>query len=497
MNFGRPTVRLFLLAVAAAVPPLIVAVVALAQERWATALGSGTLLLIVVLAGLGWAAIVAVLGGRVLGSDLQGMLELAERGHSSAGGGAIDRLATMLEERNRQIAELATTLRDAPIQADVRELARSVVRGAISVTGDPTWKLAVLRSPRELALPPGVYSSERHGEPESISQVATWAATIEADDAAVPAVRYGLGPWGAFVAVEVAAGDELRASLIAPWEGRTPPSRAERELLSLLGQNAAIAIEHSLLVEQLRTQKEELDRMAGVQSDFLRGVTHDLQTPLASIRAVAAELGEQPGLEASARNDLETIGHQADRLRRMVSQLLAASRLEAGALQPASEIFRVEPVVRRTWDALRSGRRLNMALEGHPFLVVADPNRLEQVLWAVFDNAVKYSPQGSPVEVLLSTDGGASDGLTARIAIADQGAGMDAESAERAFEQFYRAPDARRLAPDGSGVGLYAARGLIEAMGGTISLESRMGSGTHLTIWLPAERVEDDSGTVS
>jgi signal transduction histidine kinase len=291
--------------------------------------------------------------------------------------------------------------------------------------------------------------------------------------------------------VEVAAGEELRASLVAPWEGRAAPSRAERELLSLLGQNAAIALEHALLIEQLQTQKEELNRMAGVQSDFLRGVTHDLQTPLASIRAVAAELGEEPSLDERARSDLATIGHQADRLRRMVGQLLAASRLEAGALQPATEIFRVEPIVRRTWDALRSGRQLDLQVEGEPLLVVADPDRLEQVLWALLDNAVKYSPPGSRVGVRLgSTD---TDGSVPRalISIADKGAGMDEETRKRAFEQFFRAADARRLAPDGSGVGLYAARGLIEAMGGTIVIESQLGSGTTIMLSLPAEPVED------
>jgi signal transduction histidine kinase len=492
MDLGRPTVRLFLLTVAAALPPLIVGIAVVLQQDWPRRLGPGFVLIVFALLALGWAAVISVIGGRALGSDLQGMLELAERGRSTSGSGAVERLAGMLEERNRQIEELATTLRDAPVQADVRELARAVVRGAISVTRDPTWTLAVLRSPRQQALPPGVYGADHHeSEPEPISQVAAWASTIEADDDSIPGVRHGIGPWGAFVVVEVAAGEELRASLVAPWEGRAPPSRAERELLSLLGQNAAIALEHALLIEQLQTQKEELNQMADVQSDFLRGVTHDLQTPLASIRAVAAELGQQPQLDEATRNDLATIGHQADRLRRMVGQLLAASRLEAGGLQPASEIFRVEPIVRRTWDALRSGRHLDLKVDGEPVLVVADPDRLEQVLWALLDNAVKYSPPGTQVAVRLGSTNADGASPRALISIADEGAGMDEETRERAFEQFFRARDAGRLAPDGSGVGLYAARGLIEAMGGTITIESHLGAGTTVTLALPAEPVAD------
>ena len=83
--------------------------------------------------------------------------------------------------------------------------------------------------------------------------------------------------------------------------------------------------------------------MAAVQTDFLRGITHDLQTPLTSIRAVASELQQSKGLDETARADLETIAQQADRLRRMVGQLLAVSRLEVGALTPVQEVFRVEP----------------------------------------------------------------------------------------------------------------------------------------------------------
>ena len=251
-------------------------------------------------------------------------------------------------------------------------------------------------------------------------------------------------------------------------------------------------MEHALLVEQLRAQTEELNRMASVQSDFLRGVTHDLQTPLTRVSALAAEVGEQPQLSEASRADLETISHQADRLRRMVAQLLVASRLEVGALQPAQEVFRVEPIVQRTWDALRAGRPFQLEVAGIPHLVVADPDRFEQVLWALLDNAVKYSPAGSAVAVRLSGDRAAARELQSVIQIRDEGSGMDEEAQARAFEQFYRSETARRLAPDGSGVGLYAARGLVEAMGGTIEIASRLGGGTTVTLTLPAEPLEEE-----
>lgn len=296
--------------------------------------------------------------------------------------------------------------------------------------------------------------------------------------------------------VDVAAGDELRAVLMAPWEGRPPPSPAELNVLSLLGRHAATAIEHALLYARLRAQTDELNRMAAVQTDFLRGVTHDLQTPLTRIGALAAELRTAVDGEA-ARSDLDTIAHQADRLRRMVGQLLVVSRLEAGAFTPAQEVFRVEPLVQRTWDALRADRPFTLERDGADHLVVGDPDRLEQVLWALFDNAVKYSGAGSGVRARISggdVDDGAS--LQSVIEIVDDGAGMDRTTLARAFEQFYRSADAQRLAPDGSGVGLYAARGLVRAMGGEMELVSSLGSGTTVRIVLPAEPAGDE-GTVA
>ena len=131
-------------------------------------------------------------------------------------------------------------------------------------------------------------------------------------------------------------------------------------------------------------------------------------------------------------------------------------------------------------------------------LVIADPDRVEQVLWALLDNAIKYSPAGGAVRVGYESrarvdsdaalDGAApASELVATLSISDQGMGMNPETRARAFEQVDRADDARRLVPDGSGVGLFAAHGLVERMGGRLSIESRLGSGTTIAITLPAE----------
>jgi len=450
---------------------------------------------------IAWPAVVAVIVSRGLDEQARALVRLAERGRASSqashgaenGIGEFDdrarRVALSLAERNRQVAELAAQANRAPLGEDPRLAAGHTVELVRSVTGDATWQLAILTSGRPDALPPGVYGShEQTTLPSQLSDLHRWA--VSAGDTYESAGRAHRrdGPWGAFMVVDVAAHDQLRAILLAPWEGRAAPNAAEMDLLNLVGQHAATVIEHAELYATVHSQADELGRLASVQRDFLRGVSHDLQTPLASIKALAVELRSQLPDMGFAAADLDLIQHQADRLRRMVQQLLAMSRLEAGVLEPRPEVLNPRKLIERTWDALRAeGRPFTLLVEGRAVLVIADPDRLEQVLWAVLDNAVKYSPAGSPVKARIHS----ADGTRATIEIQDAGSGMDQQTAGHAFEQFYRSDLARTAVPNGSGIGLYTARGLVEAMGGTIAVDSALGAGTTVTIDLPAEPVDD------
>jgi signal transduction histidine kinase len=501
----RPSLRLLGALLLAALPPLLALVtVAILVPGWIADAPAGAVLLVALTGTLLWAGLVALVAARPLAGEARSMATLAERGivrdraPEAAPGddgltGVQRRLVTTLEDRNRQISQLAALVRAAPISDDAQAVACAMVAGARQATGDPTWVLAVLRVQDGGSLRAGVYGPDPNAPREALADVHLWASTAEQADGSDPGARVVNGPWGAFAVVDVAAGEELRATLLAPWEGRPSPSPADLNLFGLIGQHAATAIEHALLYTRVRQQTVELNRMAAVQTDFLRGITHDLQTPLTSIRALASELQGSDVVDAAARIDLETIAHQADRLRRMVGQLLAVSRLEVGELTPRQDVFRAAPLVRRTWDALRDTTH-GFALEesGPPHLVVADPDRLEQVLWALMDNAVKYSPAGSQVTARIDgrpAPGG--KGILSEISVSDAGPGMDAATAGRAFEQFFRADEARRLVPDGSGIGLYAARGLVEAMGGRIRVESKPGEGTAVILSLPAELADE------
>ena len=478
--------RVFVGLLVAVLPPiLLLLAAALLTESVLHSENPNLVAAVVFFGALLWAGILAIVFTGRLAEEFRSFLSIAEGGadpDAAEERTAYQRLASTLDERNRQVSALAQQSSLVPIDADPRAVVGSLVSAVRVVMRDPTWRLAVLASTPPDVLPSGVYdAAEDGGDPDPISEMERWASTAEPEQPA----RWVEGPWGAFVVIDVAVSDRLRAILYAPWEGRPEPTPAEIGLLTLVGQHAGTALEHSLLYAQVSSQADELTRLAAVQADFLRGVTHDLQTPLTSIGALATELHANDAVPESARPDLESISHQAERLRRMVSQLLVASRLEAGVLTPQQEVFAVRPLVERTWSALRADRPFELDVQGAPHLAIADPDRLEQVLWAVLDNAVKYSPAASPISVTIAPE---ADQLA--IAVRDSGTGMDDGTRARAFDQFYRSDQARKLAPDGSGVGLYAAHGLMEAMGGSIEIASRLGQGTTVTLRVPAEPSE-------
>ena len=151
MGIGRPSLRLLAVLLTAALPPLVAfGVLSLAQPTWMARVGSPLSVLILVGAAVLWIALVAVVAARPMADDARSIAALAERGMASTGDGlssAQRRLATTLEDRNRQISDLADLIRVAPISKDATSVAHAMVAGARQVTGDPTWLLAILRVP--------------------------------------------------------------------------------------------------------------------------------------------------------------------------------------------------------------------------------------------------------------------------------------------------------------------------------------------------------------
>ena len=280
----------------------------------------------------------------------------------------------------------------------------------------------------------------------------------------------------------------LRAVLRAGGEdlgvliGRLPATRtwdrADQDLLELFASEMAAAIRNAQLFATVEAQNRQLLELDAAKDDFLRGVSHNLQTPLTSIRAYAEQLDD-----ASPDRRLGIIAEQSERLSRMVRQLLTVTRLESGALKPRSEVLALGTRVRRAWESLGiEDVTFSLDDDAGGWLAVADPDQLDQVLWALLDNAVKYGA-GTPVEATITRD---EPARRLSLAISDGGPGVADADRERLFSRFERGSAS---APDGgSGLGLYVSRELCRTMGGELILEPAVaGRGATFTVILPGE----------
>jgi signal transduction histidine kinase len=171
----------------------------------------------------------------------------------------------------------------------------------------------------------------------------------------------------------------------------------------------------------------------------------------------------------------------------MVRQLLTVTRLESGALRPRSEVVSLATRARKAWEALGvDDIRFEVDDRAGGWLAVADPDQLDQVLWALLDNAVKYGA-GTPVRADIGVD---DAGHQVRMTISDRGPGVDEGDRQRLFTRFERGGDAAR--DGGSGLGLYVSRELCRAMQGDLFLEpAGRARGAAFTIVLPGESAEE------
>lgn len=307
---------------------------------------------------------------------------------------------------------------------------------------------------------------------------------------------------------------ELRSSgeALGVLTGHLPATRswerADQDLLDLFANEVGVAIRNAELFGQIEKQNARLVELDAAKDEFLRGVSHNLQTPLTSIRAYVDQMrsaggaagaggsggaaggaGERATAAGVSTNDhrLDIVAEQTDRLTRLVRQLLTVTRLEAGVLRAQPEVIALAPRVRRAWEALNAtGVDFELRDSAKGWLAVADPDQLDQILWALLDNAVKYGGREGHVEVSIAP---VAAERQLEIAIADGGPGVSPEDRERLFARFSRG--ATQVSGEGTGLGLYVSRQLARAMDGDLRLEpGEPGRGAVFTIVLPGEPAE-------
>ncbi len=237
------------------------------------------------------------------------------------------------------------------------------------------------------------------------------------------------------------------------------------------------------LAEAFNKMSAELQQLEQLRRDLVANVSHELKTPIAALRAHLENLLD--GIERPEPETLQIMLAQSERLGRLVEQLLELSRLESGELPLEREPVPLEPLVSQVLseiDVARSGRGVTIASDLPEDLppVLADRERIHQVLFNLLDNAVRFTPAGGRVEVSASSDNG-----NCEIRVKDTGVGIAPEHMPRLFERFYRVDPARSQKDGGTGIGLAIARSVVEAHGGHIRAESQVGRGTVFTFDLP------------
>jgi two-component system sensor histidine kinase KdpD len=244
---------------------------------------------------------------------------------------------------------------------------------------------------------------------------------------------------------------------------------AERRLLDALLDQTAVAVDRVKLARDV-DQTRLLAETERLRTALLTSIGHDLKTPLAAILGTITALRSFGALydDATREEMLATAQEEAERLARFLENLLDMTRLEAGALGPKSEPVDLADAVgaalRRT-SRLLAGHRVVTDLPADLPLARLDFVLLKQVLVNLLENAARYAPKGSTVEIA------ARAGEALVLEIRDQGPGIPPEQAERIFDRFYRAPETAPGA--GTGLGLAVARGFVEAMGGSIAVLGR------------------------
>ncbi len=267
---------------------------------------------------------------------------------------------------------------------------------------------------------------------------------------------------------------------VKPADPSTHLSPDQRRLLEAFASLAALALERAHLAEEAERARVQIETER-MRSLLLSSVSHDLRTPLATITGAASSLmADGAALDAETRRDLtQSIYEEADRLNALLRNLLDMTRLESGAIrvrkawQPLEEV--IGAALTRKERAL-AGRTVTVDLPADLSLVLLDEVSIELVLVNLLENALKYTPAGSPIELSAwAVEGGIV------IEVADSGPGLAAGDEQRVFEKFYRA----HTGAAGVGLGLAICRGIVEAHGGSIWALNRTQGGAAFRFHLP------------
>jgi PAS domain S-box-containing protein len=216
---------------------------------------------------------------------------------------------------------------------------------------------------------------------------------------------------------------------------------------------------------------------------LMLAASHELKTPLTTLKGLSELLLDFELSEPQRRELLQDLHGQADRMERLIGDILAVSRIDSGRVSVELSRVDVAPVVQRVCDEVRpmlQGRVLKPRIPEDLPALLGEARKVHQILVNLVNNAIKYSEPGT--QITLSAR---SDSTAVRFEVSDQGVGIRKEHMPRLFEKFYRADDPAVRRTSGTGLGLYIVRSLVTMLGGQVHVRSRVGKGTVFTVILP------------
>ncbi len=373
---------------------------------------------------------------------------------------AREREARDLFQISRALATRASTPTVLPIVADIlrRESAMDRVWVALGAD-DAAERVAADTEPGSKAAIPGLYHVLQRTPDDT---PARWGRVHQ------PGVKRDaqLGRREAYRVRIEAAGRTYGSIWGRRDRDRGEPDQTATRLLSAAADQVGQALAQDRLAAE--AQAAEIARQSdALKSALLQSVSHDLRTPLATIRAAAGTLRPGTGLsEEDQRESADAIDREVEYLNRLVTNLLDLSRIEAGALRADRDVYELDDLVGRTIERLRprlGGRPLTVELSAPP--VTVDPVFLDEAVTNALENAIKYAPEDAQIRVLARPVPGEA---RVRLTVEDAGPGVPDATLPLLFDKFYRVPGTPGGSRSGTGIGLAVVRGLVEAMDGRV-----------------------------
>ncbi len=393
-----------------------------------------------------WIALFAFLGASIIASHL------AEREHTQA---------ILSEQRREEVERLYEFSQEMLLQDDLSELARNVPRLIANVFHLKTTALFV-QGQKE------AYYSDPNDEIVSMNDLQLAASSPEAAKSAMPGVRLvslmlGLRSVGALAMREGNYSDGMYVAI---------------------GGLVAIAVERASAVERF-SRIEAARENERLRTALLDSVTHELRTPLTAIRAAATSLTSQSSLAEDERQEMIAIvDEESARLDRLIGQAMEMAQLDSQGIKVSRKVQSVadvfEQVMEDSRPVLGDHTVAVVGVEDIPPLVF-DRELVRRVIRHLIENAAKYSPPGTAIQVSAQLED-----TRLSVSVVDEGPGIDEADRPFIFDKFYRGRSLRKRV-QGTGMGLAIARAIVTAHGGAIELSSRPGQGTAFTFWIPVE----------